>query len=136
MEGQLTVFFENPFWVGIFERWNDQGYSVARVVFGSEPLDAELYVFVLTNYATLPFSEAITEEKEAFKPKNFKRMQRETRQATQENGVASKAHEALRLELEKNKKAREEVNKEKRDAEAAEKYRLRQERKKEKQRGH
>ena len=34
----LTVFFEGPFWVGVFERVEDGRLSVCRVVFGSEPL--------------------------------------------------------------------------------------------------
>lgn len=31
--GTLTVFFEGPFWVGVFERAADGEYAVARVIF-------------------------------------------------------------------------------------------------------
>ena len=39
----FTVLFQPPFWVGIAERWEKEGYSAARVVFGAEPTDAQLY---------------------------------------------------------------------------------------------
>ena len=42
----LTVFFEGPFWVGVFERVEDGKLSVCRVVFGSEPRNYEVWEFV------------------------------------------------------------------------------------------
>lgn len=36
--GKLTVFFEDPFWVGVFERIEDGKLSAAKVTFGSESL--------------------------------------------------------------------------------------------------
>ena len=35
--GKLTVYFEEPFWVGVFERIEDGKLSVAKVIFGAEP---------------------------------------------------------------------------------------------------
>ena len=40
--GKLTVYFEKPFWVGIFERTEDGKLSVAKVTFGVEPKDGEV----------------------------------------------------------------------------------------------
>lgn len=37
--GKLTVYFENPFWVGVFERIENGKLSVCKVTFGSEPKD-------------------------------------------------------------------------------------------------
>ncbi len=34
--GKLTVYFEEPFWVGVFERIEDGKLSVAKVTFGAE----------------------------------------------------------------------------------------------------
>ena len=42
VNGKLTVFFEEPFWVGIFERIEDGKLSVAKVTFGAEPKDCEV----------------------------------------------------------------------------------------------
>ena len=35
-ECRFTVLFQPPFWVGIGERWTEEGYQAARVVFGAE----------------------------------------------------------------------------------------------------
>ncbi len=35
--GKLTVFFEEPFWVGVFERTENGKLSVCKVSFGAEP---------------------------------------------------------------------------------------------------
>jgi hypothetical protein len=40
--GKLTVYFEEPFWVGVFERIQDGKLSVAKVTFGAEPRDNEV----------------------------------------------------------------------------------------------
>ena len=37
MKASLTVFFEEPFWVGVFERIEDGKLSVCKVTFGAEP---------------------------------------------------------------------------------------------------
>ena len=37
--GRLTVFFEEPFWVGVFERISEGKLSVCKVTFGAEPKD-------------------------------------------------------------------------------------------------
>ena len=59
VSGKLTVFFEEPFWVGVFERVSDGNLSVCQVMFGAEPKDYEVYEFVLKNYYQLQFSPAM-----------------------------------------------------------------------------
>lgn len=44
---KLTVFFEKPFWVGVFERVEEGKLSVSKVTFGAEPKDYEIYAFIL-----------------------------------------------------------------------------------------
>lgn len=34
---KLTVLFEDPFWIGVFERINYDKLEVARIVFGAIP---------------------------------------------------------------------------------------------------
>ena len=36
--GKLTVFFEEPFWVGVFERYEDGKLSVANLWFRTKGL--------------------------------------------------------------------------------------------------
>ena len=40
---KLTVFFEAPFWIGVFERIERRKLSVCKVVFGAEPKDYEVW---------------------------------------------------------------------------------------------
>ena len=56
---KLTVFFEPPFWTGLIERETGDRYEVCRVIFGAEPSDAEVYVYVLDRYGSLKFSPAL-----------------------------------------------------------------------------
>ena len=39
---KMTVFFEAPLWVGVFERISEKGLTVCRVTFGAEPKDYEV----------------------------------------------------------------------------------------------
>ena len=59
VSGKLTVFFEEPFWIGVFERLSEGKLSVCKVTFGAEPKDYEIYDFVLKNYGRLRFSPAV-----------------------------------------------------------------------------
>ena len=67
---KLTVYFENPFWVGIFERNIDEKLSVCKVIFGAEPKDNEILNFVLNKYNKLKYSPEIFYER-AFKENVF-----------------------------------------------------------------
>ncbi len=48
--GRLTVFFEDPFWVGVFERIENGRLSAAKVTFGTEPKEPELLIYLLRHY--------------------------------------------------------------------------------------
>ena len=98
VSGRLTVFFEEPFWVGVFERISEGKLSVCKVTFGTEPKDYEVYDFILKNYYCLRFSPAVaTDVKEA--GRNPKRVQREVRKQMQNTGVGTKSQQALKLQL-------------------------------------
>ena len=57
--GKLTVYFEEPFWVGVFERIEDGKLSVAKVIFGAEPKDYEVQEYIQQYYFSLKFSPAV-----------------------------------------------------------------------------
>ena len=59
VNGKLTVFFEEPFWVGIFERIEDNKLSVAKVTFGAEPKDCEVQEYIQKWYFSLKFSPVV-----------------------------------------------------------------------------
>ena len=56
---RLTVFFEEPFWVGVFERQTAGKLTACKVTFGASPSDGEVYAYFLRNWRTLRFSPPI-----------------------------------------------------------------------------
>ncbi|MBO4996819.1 MAG: YjdF family protein [Lachnospira sp.] len=132
--GRLTVFFEEPFWVGVFERISEGELSVCKVTFGTEPKDYEIYDFVLKNYYQLRFSPAVaTDVKEA--GRNPKRVQREVHKQLQNTGIGTKSQRALQLQQEQLKTKRKTVSREQREAEKQWRFELKQQKRKEKHRG-
>ena len=132
---KCTVFFEDPFWVGVFERNENGKLSVAKVTFGAEPKDCEILDFVLKHYYDLQFSSAVeTVVKET--KKNPKRVQRDVRKEMKKTGIGTKSQQALKLQQEQNKQQRKVENRERNLAKAQRKFELKQKKKKEKHRGH
>ncbi len=132
--GKLTVFFEAPFWLGVFERVSDGKLSVCKVTFGAEPKDYEVYDFVLKNYYQMQFSPAVaTDVKEA--GRNPKRVQREVRKQVQNIGIGTKSQQALKLQQEQLKTEHKTVSREQREAEQQRQFELKQQKRKEKHRG-
>ena len=75
------MFFEEPFWVGVFERNENGKLSVAKVTFGAEPKDYEILDFVLKHYYDLQFSPAVaTVVKETKKEQNKQQRKVENRE--------------------------------------------------------
>ena len=133
--GKCTVFFEEPFWVSVFERNEDRKLSVVKVTFGAEPKDCEILDFVLKHYYDLQFSSAVaTVVKET--QKNPKRVQRDVRKEMKKTGIGTKSQQALKLQQEQNKQQRKVQNRERNRAKAQRKFELKQQKKKEKHRGH
>lgn len=133
---KLTVFFEEPFWVGVYERETDGRYEVCNITFGAEPKDYEVYDFMLKNYDKLCFSPSLEAGAGADKRINPKRMQREINKQLDNTGIGTKAQQALKLQQEQGKLERKERSREQRDAEKERQFELRQEKRKEKHRGH
>lgn len=134
VSGILTVYFDEPFWVGVFEKIEDGNLSVAKVTFGAEPKDYEVYEFILKHYYSLQFSPAVaTVVKETIR--NPKRMQRDVQKQLRNNGIGTKSQQALKLQQEQNKQKRKVKSREQKLAEAKRMFDLKQQKKKEKHRG-
>ena len=133
--GKLTVFFEEPFWVGVFDRVSDGKLSVCKVTFGAEPKDYEVWDFILKHYYELKFSPAVeTEIKQT--ADNPKRRQRNARKQLQSFGIGTKSQQALQMQREEMKTERKQISKEQRDAEKQRQFELKQQKRKAKHRGH
>ena len=135
MKASLTVFFEDSFWVGVFERIEDRKLSVCKVTFGAEPKDYDVLDFVLHHYYELSFSPAIEiETRQA--ADNPKRRSRNARKHLENTGIGTKSQQALQRQREEMKTERRQLSREERDAEAQRRFEMKQAKKKEKRRGH
>ena len=134
VNGKLTVYFEEPFWVGVFERIEDGKLSVAKVTFGAEPKDYEVQEYIQKYYFSLKFSPAVETVVKDIK-RNPKRMQREAKKMFK-NGIGTKSQQALKLQQEQNKQERKERSRRKKEAQEQRMFELKQQKKREKHKGH
>lgn len=132
--GKLTVFFEEPFWVGVFEQISDGKLAACKITFGAEPKDYEVYDFILKNYNQLRFSPAIEAEVKERK-RNPKRKHREVQKQLENIGIGTKSQQALKIQQEQMKIERYTFKKEQKKAQQLEQFALKQQKKKEKHRG-
>ena len=134
-QSSLTILFEAPFWIGLYERTNSGKYEVCKITFGSEPKDYEVYEFLLKNWHKLKFSPPIKAEVTIERKINPKRMQREIQSQLQDKGIGTKAQQALKLQHEQCKLERKAKSREQKEAEKDRQFAIRQEKKKAKHRG-
>ena len=131
----LTVLFDAPFWVGVFERVEDDKLTVAKVIFGAEPKDYEVYEFILKNFYRLKFSPSLViENNHTFE--NPKRRQRAARKQMQKTGLGTKSQQALQLQLEARKIELKNFNKMQQAVLKQHRFELKKQKHKEKHRGH
>ena len=133
--GKLTVYFEEPFWVGVFERIEDGKLSVAKVTFGAEPKDYEVQAYIQKYYFSLKFSPAVETVVKDIK-RNPKRMQREAKKQTMETDIGTKSQQALKLQQEQNNQEHKERSRKKKEAEEQRMFELKQQKEREKHKGH
>ena len=115
VSGKLTVYFEEPFWVGVFERIESGKLSVAKETFGAEPKDYEEHEYIQKYYSSLKFSPAVDDVVKDIR-RNPKRMQREAKKQMQETGIGTKSQQAFKLQQEQNKQERKVRSRNKREA--------------------
>ncbi len=132
---KLTVYFDDPFWIGVFERMEDGTLTVCKVTFGSEPKDYEVWEFVLRDYYKLKFSSTVkTEVKQS--ADNPKRRQRNAKKQLQAVGIGTKSQQALAAQREEQKTERKKISKEQKEAEQQHRFEMKQQKRKEKHKGH
>lgn len=136
---KATIFFDKRYWVGTFERTDKEGYAVARHIFGAEPNDSEIHAFVLNHYHELKFGEFKKLDLQ-IQRMNPKRAQREVRREMERMKETTKpstfAQDYMREEMEKKKKEKKSNNSAEKQARLDEQFAIKQEKKKEKHRGH
>ena len=131
----LTVYFDAPFWVGVFENVEDDKLQVYKIVFHSEPKNEEILQLIDVKYHQFHFSkkhQVIIKERSM----NPKRLKRDVKKQMQKHGISTKSQMALQQHYEmlkqNSKREKQEHLKQKRE----ERYQQKQHQKKEKHRGH
>lgn len=132
--GKLTVYFDDPFWVGVFEHIDNGKLSACKVTFGAEPKDYEVWELVLENHSKLKFSPSVDVMMKK-KAANPKRVQREAKKQISLSGIGTKSQQALQLLQEESKLTRKTVSKQQKEAEKQRRFNLKQQKRKEKHRG-
>ena len=133
--GVFTVFFEDPFWVGILEEnYNGIDY-MGKHIFGAEPSNSELlqfYIYEFDKIKKLRIGKTDIEIRKMNFKKSInksKKLQSKTGTGTKSQNLFKKAFEELMDIKKKERKFTEIKNKE-------EKYNRKLEKKFEKKRGH
>lgn len=136
IHGTLTIRFEDPFYIGLYERQEGTRYSVCRIVFGAEPKDEAVYAFLLAHWDEMTFSPAIAAEVTEPQRMNPKRMQREVRRQLAHKSGSTKAQQALKAQQEQRQAERQARARLRREEKEERAYLLRQQKRREKHLGH
>lgn len=133
----LAVYHDGQFFVGIITCKEKGKLYGARYIFGTEPSDEEILIFVTGPMLVYfqHFAKCGVEVKEKQHPKNTKRI---IRQAAKEVNVNrfTKAQEAISLSYELHKQEKKVQSKEKREAEKQRRRSIKVQKAKQKHRGH
>ena len=129
------MFFEEPFWVGLYQRWSGPKLEVAKITFGAEPKDGEVYQFLLEHWKRLSFSPPVEQEIPEERRVNPKRARREIQRKELSARPGTKSQQALALQRETAKASRQEDARQRKEREREEKFQIRQRKRKEKHRG-
>ncbi len=132
---KLTVYFDDPFWIGVYERVTEGTLEVCKITFGAQPKDYEVYAFLLRNWNKLRFSPPVNADMARDSRTNPKRMQRAIKRQLTSQGIGTKSQQALNLQREENKILRKMKTRQQKEDEKQRQFDLRQQKRKEKHRG-
>ena len=132
---RLTVFFEDPFWVGVYERRAGPLLEAAKVTFVKEPTDGQVYEFFLSHFSRLRFGAVLAPQSQPQRRPNPKRMQREAARALLSHGVGTKAQQAVSAQREEAGRLRQALRRDRALEEKERRFALRTQKRKEKHRG-
>lgn len=136
-KSEFTIFFEDPFWVGVLQRQEGKTLFVSKITFGAEPTDPQVYCFTLQKWSTLSeFGKTTLDKQTINKKTNPKRVQRMAQKALKEKGISTKAQLALNHLREEQKLEQKKRKKENKLQEQEQRFLLKQEKKKQKHKGH
>lgn len=136
VKSKLTVFFEDPFYVGVIEREYGKKLEVTKVTFGKEPTDGELLEFLNNNYSKLKFIRVNqSDRKKDITEINPKRMKRMVGKEMKKKSISTKSQDLLKKQYEERKLEVKSKNREEKKEKEERLFELRQMKKKKKHKG-
>lgn len=131
----LKVYYEETFWVGVFERIENQQFSVFKIIFGLEPQDQDIYRMILKQYQSFVFSPSIDHAVKVHKM-NPKKKQRMIHREVSSVHMSTQSQRALSLQYEQMKVLQKHQKSQTKMKTKEKQYQLKQQNKKQKHRGH
>ncbi|VDG19654.1 hypothetical protein [Lactobacillus brevis] [Lactiplantibacillus mudanjiangensis] len=129
---QLTVFFDQGFYRGLFERRTSAGYQVARVTLGTQPPTMPQIWWLINQRWTILHWSALMPETQ---PSPVNQRQRQARRSTKQGGRQS-ATKLLKLQHQQNLVLKKQRRRQSRLQHAAEVRQKKQAKRLAKHRGH
>ncbi len=136
MKATFTVFFEAPFWKGIYEREEENKFSVAIIIFGAEPKDIEVMQFLNMHFQSLHFTKSFETQQKTKVIQNYKRLQRNIKKQTQQKGISTKSQQALQQQRELLKIEHKKKSNIQKKLLQQQQFEIKQQKKKQKKKGH
>jgi len=131
----FTVFFEDPFWVGVLEEnYNGINY-IGKHIFGAEPSNSELllfYIYEFENIKKLQIGETDIKTKKM----NFKKSINKSKKTQNKIGVGTKSQNLFKMAHEKTMGIKKKERKIEEIMNNEEKYKKKLEKKLGKKKGH
>jgi hypothetical protein len=135
MSINFTLFFEDPFWIGLLVISDIDFTSYSRIVFGGEPTEIELYSYLKTHFNSLEFITNSTVIPERRTIRNPKRRQREISKTVKDRTGTKKSYDVIK-NIEQQGKKKERQLKNRRELTERQNYIVEIKKKKEKHKGH
>jgi hypothetical protein len=131
----FTIFFEDPFWVGILEENYDENNYIGKHIFGAEPTNSGLIQFYLYEFDNIKKIK-INESKIETKKINFKKSLNKSRKIQNKTGIGTKSQNLFQKAFEETMDIKKKEVKMDEKLDKEEKYKKKQEKKLEKRKGH
>lgn len=130
----LIMVFDEPFWIGVSERRTGSSLQAAKTVFGAEPADAEVRDVLLNRWTAFVQQRSGSSGKRPQQPIRSGGSGKAAR-LTASRGISTKAQQALAAQREVRAEQRKTAHRGRRDEKAGRKFRMRQQKRREKHRG-
>lgn len=133
---QLVVFYDEQFWLAVFEKIESDSMQVLKKIYPTEPKESDLYDFILNQWQGMCFSEEMSIKQKENKTLSYKKQQQKVKKELDNNGISTKSQMAIQLQREQNKKQKRQLSQFEKEQQKRIKFNLKQAKKKEKKKGH